>query len=302
MGFSMTRFRISLSIVAALFGFASAGAAVAQENNFATYVSNITGIDTNACTQPTAPCRTMAAALAKTLPGGDIRCVGNHADFAVVITKPITIDCDTAATFLSSQNQASITINLDEATHPNGVVTLRNMKLIGFLGNGAIAPGTDGIRILGGGAAVHIENSTIQGFAEQGIDFAPSSTVDLFVRDTIISNNQGGGIVVAPSAAAGARVSLSNVRLDQTGAFGLSVSKASGVFAAVTIEDTNIEKNGIGLRASGASAFVLLSGSTVAHNTTGLQTLTGGKISSSGNNVIYLNNVDGTPTSTIALK
>ena len=82
----------------------------------------------------------------------------------------------------------------------------------------------------------------------------------------------------------------------------MSVSKASGVFAAVTVEDTNIEKNGFGLRASGASAFMLLSGSTVAHNSTGLQTLTGGKISSSGNNVIYLNNVDGAPTSTIALK
>ena len=66
---------------------------------------------------------------------------------------------------------------------------------------------------------------TIQGFAQQGIDFAPSSTVDLFVRDTIISNNQGGGIVVAPSGAAGARVSLSNVRLDQNGAFGLSVDQ-----------------------------------------------------------------------------
>ena len=138
----------------------------------------------------------------------------------------------------------AITINLSEATYPNGVVTLRNMNINGFLGNGLVAPGSDGIRVIGGGAAVHIENVTIQGFAQQGIDFAPSSTVDLFVRDTIISNNQGGGIAVAPSGAAGARVSLSNVRLDQNGAAGLSVIKASGVFAAVTVEDTNVERNG----------------------------------------------------------
>ena len=137
------------------------------------------------------------------------------------------------------------------------MVTLRNLKINGLLGNGR-HPGSDGIRVIGGGAAVHIENVTIQGFAQQGIDFAPSSTVDLFVRDTIISNNQGGGIAVAPSGAAGARVSLSNVRLDQNGASGLSVTKASGVFAAITIEDTNIEKNGIGVRASGASAFIHL--------------------------------------------
>ena len=128
-------------------------------------------------------------------------------------------------------------------------MTLRNLNIDGLSGNGVVGTGSDGIRIIGGGGAVHTENCTIQGFSQQGIDFAPSSTVDLFVRDTTISNNQGGGIAIAPSGAAGARASLSNVRLDQTGSFGLSVSKASGTFAAVTVEDTNVEKNGIGLRA-----------------------------------------------------
>jgi hypothetical protein len=122
------------------------------------------------------------------------------------------------------------------------------------------------------------------------------------VRDTIISNNQGGGIVVAPSGTAGARVSLSNVRLDKNGASGLFVSKASGASAAITIEDTNVERNVFGLRAIGASAFMILSGSTIAHNTTGLQTATGGRISSSGNNMIILNAVEGALTSTIPLK
>ena len=195
--------------------------------------------------------------------------------------------------------EGAITVNLDETAYPNGVVTLRNLKIIGLSGNSILTPGADGIRVIGGGAAVHVENVTIQAFAEQGIDFSPSSTVDLFVRDTVISNNSG-GILVAPSA--GGRVSLSNVRLDQNAVYGLTVSKASGTFAAVTIEDSNIEQSVFGLRAIGASAFVALSDSVVTNNSTGLQVQSGGRISSAGNNLITLNNVDGAPTATIALK
>jgi hypothetical protein len=72
-------------------------------------------------------------------------------------------------------------------------------------------------------------------------------------------------------------------------------------FAAI-IEDTNVERNIVGLRANGASAFIVLSGSTIAHNSIGLQPVTGGKISSSGNNTIILNVVDGAPTTTIPPK
>ena len=298
----MTRFRISLSIGVAALGLMLA-AAPAQALNLLTYVSAFTGSNADSCATPELACFDIDGALSRTEPGGEIRCLDIHPDGNIDIDKPVTIDCEAPVNWISGFSGVSaITINLDEATYPNGVVTLRNMKINGLLGNGIIGPGADGIRVIGGGAAVHIENATIQGFTQQGIDFAPSSTVDLFVRDTIISNNQGGGIVVAPPASAGARASLSNVRLDQNGGSGLYVTKASGAYAAITIEDTNVERNVVGLRAIGASAFVILSGSTIAHNTAGLQTATGGRITSSGNNTIILNAVDGAPTSTIPLK
>jgi len=186
-----------------------------------------------------------------------------------------------------------ITVNINEATFPNGVVTLRNLKVEGLAGQGI-----DGISVIGGGAAVHIENCTILGFSQQGIDFAPTSSVDLFVRDTIISNNGSGGVFVHPAAVAAVRGSLSNVSLDQNGGFGLAVVKASGARSQITVEDTHVERDTVGIRANGASAFILVSGATVAHNTVGLQALNGGKIVSPGNNTILFNTTDGAPTST----
>lgn len=296
----MTRLRISLSIgTAALSLFLAA--APAKALNRVSFVSAFTGNIANTCDSPANACETIAAALANTMVGGEIRCLDSHINVGVTITIPVTIDCDAPSSVIRGggggpgfPSAVAITVNLDEGTFPNGVVTLRNIKLQGFLGSG-----TKGIRVIGGGAAVHIENVTINGFAEQGIDFSPSSNVDLFVKDTMISNNSG-GILVAP--AAGGRVSLSNVRLDQNAVFGLTVSKASGTFAAVTIEDSNIEKSVVGLRAIGASAFIALSDSVVTNNSTGLLVQSGGKINSAGNNMITLNNVNGVPTAKFALQ
>jgi hypothetical protein len=298
----MTRFRISLSIGAAVFGLLLA-AAPAKAQNLLTYVSAFTGSNSDSCSTPELACFDIDGALDKTHPGGEIRCLDIHPDGNIDIEKPVTIDCEAPVNWISGFSGVSaITINLNEATYPNGVVTLRNLKINGLLGNGIIAPGADGIRVIGGGAAVHIENVTITGFAEQGIDFRPTSSVDLFIRNTTMSNNSGGGVWVVPAASAEVRGSLSDVRLDGNGGVGIAITKASGAAVAITVEDTQIEKNSVGLRSNGASAFILLAGSTIAHNTTGLQLLGGGKIVSSGNNTINFNATNGAPTSTVALK
>lgn len=298
----MTRLRISLSIGVVALGLVLT-AAPAQALTLVSYVSRFTGSDANSCSSPAAPCQSISAALAKTEPGGEIKCFDNHLETGFVINKPITIDCGAPGSVFAGIAAADgIEVNLDEGTFPDGVVTLRNLTIDGFLGNGAFSTGPDGIRVSGGGAAVHVENCTIQGFAQQGIDFAPSSSVDLFVSDTIISNNQGGGVFVHPAAAAAVRGSLSYVRLDQNKVSGLAVVKAAGAGAVITVEDAQVERDAVGLRANGASAFIVLSGSTIAHNTTGLQVLNGGSIISSGNNTILFNTTNGAPTSTVSLK
>jgi hypothetical protein len=50
----------------------------------------------------------------------------------------------------------AIAVDLDEATYPNGVVTLRNLNISGLYESNS---GSDGIRVIGGGAAVHIETA-----------------------------------------------------------------------------------------------------------------------------------------------
>ena len=278
-------------------------AAPAQAQGEPIWVSSATGSDVANCGgTPASPCSTLRFAIGAAGENAEIRCLSAVEDLAVVIDKPLTIDCTGAPASVFSFDgglgaDVAIIVNMDEATYPNGVVILRGLTINAQ----RLFPGPDGIRVLGGGAAVHVEDCRIMGFAEQGIDFRPTASVDLFVRDTIISNNAGGGIVIAPAPAAAVRGSLSNVRLDRNG-FGFSLTKTSGGLAAITIEDTNVEKNVFGVRASGASAFIMLSGSTVAHNSTGLQSLVGGRIGSSGNNTIILNGVDGVPTSTIPLR
>ena len=218
------------------------------------------------------------------------------------ITKPVTIDCSRApGPLVTNFLNTAILIDIDEAEHPNAVVTLRGLTIDGFP-TLSTAPGAVGIRFIGGGAALHVEDCKIFGFAEQGIDFRPTSSVDLFIRDTVISNNASTGVRVGPAGGATVKGSLSRVSLDSNGGIGLLVSKAGGsVPAAITVDDSNIEKNLIGLRATGVNASILLNGSTVAHNVIGLQTQSSGKIISFGNNSIRLNTNDGAPTSSVPL-
>ena len=56
------------------------------------------------------------------------------------------------------------------------------------------------------------------------------------------------------------------------------------------------------MRSFGPSATVLLSNSTIAGNTTGLQAASGGVIGSYGNNNIDKNGTNGAPTTSYALK
>jgi hypothetical protein len=299
----MTRFRFSISIVAALSGLAIAASA-ARAQIPVTYVSAFTGSNTGNCATLSTACASINFALTKVEAGGEIRCLENHSDGAIFVDKPVTIDCGAPNTIvLGLGGVVAITINLSEGEGPNGVVMLRNLNVQGFLGiSGAATPGTDGIRVMGGGAAVHVENTSIVGFEEQGIDFTPNSNVDLFVRNSTISNNAGGGIVVRPGAAALVRGSLSGVHLDGNGTVGLNVVKTSGPIAEVAVDDTQAMRNPVGLQANGASASLLLENSTVAHNTTGLRALGGGTILSFGNNAINRNNVNGAPTGTLPLR
>ena len=328
----MTRFRISLSVGGAALGLMLfLGTASAQIGlNRVSFVA-LGGSDAAGCQAPEAACQTINGALAQTEPGGEIKCLDNwHDGSTVTIDKPITIDCDAPSTLLKGfGGQAAVTVNLNETNFPNGVVTLRNLTINGLSGN-VFPPGSDGIRVIGGGAAVHVENCTIQGGSEQGIDFAPTSTVDLFVRDTVIGNNAGGGILLKPTGGASARATFDNVAVEGnatgvlidgrfttgnnsatirnsalTGNFGhgLSVADSGGGATNVVVDgSTSADNASFGIGANGANATVRVKNSTVTGNANGLIAAASSNIISQGGNTVAGNTTNGAFTSSLPLQ
>jgi hypothetical protein len=92
-----------------------------------TWVSGV-GDDANPCSR-TAPCKTFAGAISKTVSGGEIDCLDPGGFGAVTITKSITIDCSgtfgsvlAAGTNGINVNGLGITVNL-RGLSINGVGT-----------------------------------------------------------------------------------------------------------------------------------------------------------------------------------
>lgn len=277
-----------------------------------TWVSGV-GDDVNPCSR-TAPCKTFAGAISKTAAGGEISVLDPGGFGAVTITKSITIDgTGTLASILASGTNGIV---INSAT---AVVTLRNLQI-----NGAgTTLGLNGIRVLAA-TSVSVQNCNIYGFAQEGIEFTPSGAASLFVKDTVISNNNGatgGGIFAQGTAAGTASVFLDNVRLERN-FFGIKVqdfSKAQvrnssavgnvnngfwGFSTAqpveMSIETSRSSGNGVGgVRAEGPQTVVRLSDTTVTNNLVGFQTGTGGQIESFGNNHQTGNNTNNAPNTTI---
>jgi hypothetical protein len=296
---------------ASLIGFAlllvvSAGSAQAQATR--TWVSGV-GDDANPCSR-TAPCKTFAGAISKTAAGGEINVLDPGGFGGVTITKSITISSEgfEAGVLVSGTN--GITVN----TPAGSVVILRGLDIQG------LGTGLAGISFLQAGI-LHVEKCVIRGFkggVATGINFVPTGASELFVSDTIISENGagavGGGIIVKPSGATTAsgvitRSGVDNnsqgVRADGTGSTSgiavtiadsttsgnfhggvVSFTPAGGAPTAVMINHTMITNNNIGVQANGATAILRVGSSVISGNANAASILSSGVMSSFGNNQI----------------
>jgi hypothetical protein len=292
--------------------FLVAGASHAQATR--TWVSGV-GDDVNPCSR-TAPCKTFAGAISKTAAGGEISVLDPGSYGALTITKSITVSGIGQLSGVLASGVSGITVN----AAATDVVVLRNLQING------ITTGLNGIRFLAG-AALHVENCTINGFKAatvnngHGITFTPSGASQLFVKDTAIQNNgtaaNGGGILIKPGVAGSARAWLDNVRMEQN-VFGLKVQDNSTVtlrnsvaagnaFSGITatsaggavnlfIDGSASVNNDIGIQSNGSVATVRVSHSTVTGNATSLQSTASGAILSYDNNNIDGNTVNTAPT------
>src|SRR3974390_2866324 len=133
-----------------------------------TWVSGV-GDDANPCSR-TAPCKTFAGAISKTIAAGEIDCLDPGGFGALTITKAITIDCSgTFGSVLASGTNAIVV-----AAGANDRVVLRGISFDG-VGNGL-----NGVQFISG-AQLNVERCFIARFTGAGINVAVSGNAPLNV-------------------------------------------------------------------------------------------------------------------------
>jgi hypothetical protein len=283
-----------LGIAVICWTFGSAAEAQATR----TWVSGV-GDDANPCSR-TAPCKTFAGAISKTAAGGEISVLDPGGFGAVTITKSITINGDGTLGGILAAGTNGVIVNAGV----NDKVILRNLSIAGA------GTGINGIRYLAG-RTLRVENCTIYGFTNHGIDVVHTSTTtpgELTVVDTSITNVNVVGVridnavgAVAPSAA------LDNVSINRT-LIGFDVLK-SGVgtisnsvishvtnqaivaenSAVINASKCVLSRNGTGISAANVNATIRISDCQIFNNTVGVNVVVGGTGDTFGNNAVLGN-------------
>jgi hypothetical protein len=270
-----------------------------------TWVSGV-GDDANPCSR-TAPCQTFAGAIAKTAAGGEIDALdpGGGLDPGgygpVTITKSITIEGGRWLAGVDVGGAVAVAVVVNAGA--SDVVVLRNLRLSGHGG----APA--GVEFQAGGA-LHVERSTITGFAT-GIDFRPAAGGTLVASSVVIDAPGDVGVAVGSGAAATpARATLARVTVKTGGNTGVLASdnsfvtldrcalsgKAQAGIAAmpsaagnadVNVQDTMLSADAVGIRAQAGTAgqaTVRLSRVVVLDRTPAAEVGVNGQILSFGDN------------------
>lgn len=206
-----------------------------------TWVSGV-GDDANPCSR-TAPCKTFAAAIAVTAPGGEIDALDPGGFGAVTITKSITIDGGGYVAGVLSPGQDGIVIQAGAGDN----VVLRNLGLDG----GSISAGCtlSGVKVLSAGS-VQLEHVSIadydRGVALPLTDSAPGASVDTTLDDVSVTNTHCAGIDATPDTGRLARVALSDSVVAHTG-----TGYAAGPGSESWLSGTSVVFNGTGLSNTG---------------------------------------------------
>jgi hypothetical protein len=253
-----------------------------------TWVSGV-GDDVNPCSR-TAPCKTFAAAIAKTAVNGEINCIDSGGFSPVIITKSITIDCtgNYASILAATSNTNGITINAAQS-----IVRLRGLSITGQ------NLGLNGILITSAGKVI-IEDTVIDGFVNNGISLGNTYASALFVSNSTVRNNNGVGIYIAPFGTVAATGVVFNTRI---------IGNNAGINAQlsdVAVTNCLISANGTGINVSNGG-IIRISGNTISENNTAMTIAGGGtakpQIISYSNNALSGNSSAGSaPSSTQGLQ
>jgi hypothetical protein len=273
-----------------------------------TWVSGV-GDDANPCSR-TAPCKTFAGAISKTAARGEIDTLDPGGFGGVTITKSITIDGTSGLAGVLVSGTNALVVNAGSSD----VVILRNLDING------VGTGLAGILILAAGD-VRVENCKIYGFSGRGIDDRRSSG-ELFVTNTVVSNNGQTGILALSGGGSTLNVNLDHVQMHNNGNTGFAITGGTramvihssatsntshGFYAdsgAVLDLDNSVSFGNVNTGLSALSgATIRLSNSAVTNNGTGLYAAPGANILSYGSNRIAGNSTgNGPPTGILVVQ
>jgi hypothetical protein len=297
--------RITTIVFAALPLAVALQAAPANAQNTRSFVSGL-GSDAAACTF-VAPCRSLAFALTKTNPGGEIDVLDAAGYGSLTIDRAISIVNDGVGT--ASVTVPSSGIGIQVAAGANDAVSLRGLSVEG----GGL--GLYGIHF-SSGKSLTVENCVIRHVTQNGIGFSALATSALTVSNSLVSDNGSDGIQVRPNGAGAVTAVFNHVRANNNARHGIFIDgegssgtlkatvydsvaagNASGGFFANTntgnapttlmVFHSVAANNGTGLFASGTGAAILrVTHSMVTGNTNGWLASGAGVVKSYGNNSI----------------
>src|SRR5437667_8038206 len=158
---------------------------------------SLSGLDSASCTVPD-PCRTFDVAISQTNAGGEVIVLSSAGYGPFTVNKSVSIISPPAYhAALAPASGDAITVNVD-----NAVVVLRGLTLNGSFG------GVNGITFTGAATAsntrVYVENCVINGFSNNGVNFARNGT--LFISNTTIRQSGSDGILIDGSPASSASI------------------------------------------------------------------------------------------------
>ena len=290
-------------VTLAAFTFSCATVVRAQATR--TWVSGV-GDDANPCSR-TAPCKTFAGAISKTMAGGEISVLDPGGFGAVTITKSITINGTGTLAGILSAGTNGVNVNAGA----NDTIILRDISIAGA------GTGLKGINYIAGGTLVvdHCTIDGIKGSPGRGIDVALTNNGKLKVIDSVIENvaedgihmNTTAGQVLATidhtrimncgqdgiEAAANVRAAVSHSCITHNPTSGI---KTSGNNSQLNLEDVLVSYAAVGLESS-AGSTIRVSDSMIAQNTTGVLA-NGGTMESFQGNSLTGNSAAGAFTST----
>jgi Right handed beta helix region len=240
--------------------------------------------------------------------GGEIDVLDPANYGALTVTHTLSIVGRGWATLSPVAGASAITIN-------SGSSDTINISGVAF--DGAGVANSTGIAF-NSGAGLTVQDCVLRNFTKNGIFFEPSASSQLFVSDTLASDNGYAGIVITANVSGIAGGALDHVKMQGNGYGGVSgggglvvsdsghptnvtvtdslfVNNAAGVTAqsatstsTVMVRSSTIANNGTGLNANGTGVTIRVTRSTITGNTTGWQMDNGAVVTSYADN-----NIDG---------